>query len=172
MAEEKTFSQDEHLAILADRVHKETAALSAERDQLVDEKTELENKLDVETTAKSAAEQRADEAEKALADYKAEIEQEREQAAKRDDRLARAKEVVLDDKFFEDETRVTRIVAMSDEQFDGYLADLGAASKAAPKTTTTSVPRETAMAGAGADTGNHSAGQDFLLRRYVAPQEG
>lgn len=171
MADEKTFSENEHLAILADRVTKETANLTAERDQLVTEKTELENQLDVETTAKTAAEQRADEAEKALADYKTEVEQERESAAKKDDRLARAKEVVLDDKFFEDESRVTRIVAMSDEQFDGYLADLGAASKSAPQTTTTSIPRETAMAGAGADKPTATAGQNFLLRRYVAPQE-
>jgi membrane protein involved in colicin uptake len=174
MADEKTFSENEHLAILADRVTKETANLTAERDQLVTQKTELENKLDVEATAKSAAEQRADEAEKALADFKAEIESQREAAAKKDERVAKAREVAghLADDFFEDETRLTRIVAMSDEIFEGYLADLGAASKSAPKTNTTTIPRETAMAGAGAEKPSASSGRDFFLRGYVAPQEG
>lgn len=172
MADEKTFSESEHIAILADRVRTETADLTAERDQLVDEKTELENKLDVEATAKTAAEQRAADAEKALEDYKAEVDAEREAAAKKDERVAKVREVAghLADDFFEDAKRLNRIVAMNDEIFEGYLADLGAASKTAPKTTT-SVPRETAMAGAGANS-SASAGQNFLLRRYIAPEEG
>lgn len=174
MADEKTFSESEHIAILADRVRTETANLTAERDQLVELKTELENKLDVEATAKTAAEQRAEEAEKALADYKAEVEQEREAAAKKDERIAKVREVAghLTDDFFEDVSRVNRIVAMSDEIFEGYLADLGAASKTAPKTTTTTVPRETAMAGVSGGKSAASAGQNFFLRRYVAPKEG
>lgn len=173
MADEKTFSESEHIAILADRVRTETADLTAERDQLVAARTELENKLDVEATAKTAAEQRAEEAEKALADYKAEVESEREAAARKDERVAKVREVAshLADDFFEDTARITRIVAMSDEIFEGYLADLGAASKAAPKTTTI-LPRETAMAGAGATSNAASAGQNFLLRRYIAPTEG
>lgn len=172
MADEKTFSENEHLAILADRVTKETATLTAERDQLVTEKTELENQLDVEKTAKAAAEQRASDAEQALNDYKAEIEQERETAKRRGERVAKAREVAghLADDFFEDDKRVERILAMSDEGFEGYLADLGAASKSAPKSTTT-IPRETAMAGAGASTASN-AGRDFFLRGFVAPQEG
>lgn len=175
MADEKTFSEKEHLAILADRVATETANLTAERDQLVTASTELENKLDVETTAKSAAEKRAEEAEQALADYKAEVESEREAAAKRDERVAKAREVAghLTDDFFEDEKRVERILAMSDEGFEGYLADLGEASKTAPaKTNTTTIPRETAMAGAGASSAPASNGRAFFLRDYDAPKEG
>lgn len=172
MADEKTFSESEHLAILADRVHTETATLTAERDQLVTTVSELENKLDVETAAKTAAEARAVEAEKALADFKAEVETEREQAAKKDERVAKVREVAshLGDDFFENEGRLTRIVAMSDEIFEGYLADLSEASKTAPKSTTT-VPRETAMAGEGAKS-TVSTASAFLLRRYVAPTEG
>lgn len=172
MADEKTFSEQEHLAILADRVTKETASLTAERDQLASEKTELENKLDVEATAKAAAEKRAEEAEQALDEYKSEVEAERESAKKKDERVAKAREVAghLADDFFEDDKRVERILAMSDEGFEGYLADLGAASKSAPKTTTT-IPRETAMSGAPAQQGG-KAGRDFFLRGFVAPQEG
>jgi len=172
MADEKTFSENEHLAILADRVQTETAALTAERDQLVTSVTELENKLDVETTAKTAAEARAVEAEKALADFKTSVEAEREAAAKKDERVAKVREVAshLADDFFADEARLGRIVAMSDEIFEGYLADLSEASKTAPKTTTV-LPRETAMAGAGAAAGATSNGRAFLLRRYGV-QEG
>lgn len=173
MADDKTFSEQEHLAILADRVATETANLTAERDQLVTEKSELENKLDVEVTARAAAEQRATEAENALVEFKSQVEADREAALKKTERVDKAREVAkhLDDKFFEDENRVARIVAMSDEGFEGYLSDLAEASKAAPATTT-GVPRETAMAGAGArSTGSSSAASDFLLRRYVAPKE-
>lgn len=173
MADEKTFSEQEHLAILADRVTKETASLTAERDQLATDKTELENQLDVEQTAKAAAEKRAEEAEKALDEYKSEVEAERESAKKKDERVAKAREVAghLADDFFEDEKRVERILAMSDEGFEGYLADLGAASKSAPKTTTT-IPRETAMSGAPTAPQSGTAGRDFFLRGFVAPQEG
>lgn len=172
MADEKTYSENEHIAILADRVAKETADLTAERDQLVSGKGELETKLDVAESAKQAAEQRAADAEKALEDFKAQIETEREAAARKDERIAKAKETAshLADDFFEDEKRVARIVAMADEDFEGYLADL--ASTSTTTKTTTVVPRETAMAGQQvAGTGTESVAKGFLLRHYVS-QEG
>jgi hypothetical protein len=146
MADEKTYSENEHIAILSDRVAKETADLTAERDQLVSVKSELETKLDVAESAKQAAELKATEAEKALEDFKAQIETEREAAARKDERIAKAKETAghLADDFFEDEKRIARIVAMADEDFEGYLADL--ASTSTTTKTTTVVPRETAMA--------------------------
>lgn len=173
MAGEKTYSEDEHIAILTDRVSKETSALTAERDQLSSSITELETKLDVETSAKTAAELRAVEAEKALEQFKADIEAEREAAARKDVRVTKLRESAshLGDDFFKDEKRVARIVAMKDEDFEGYLADLTVTAAAAPKTTT--VPRETAMQGQSvATTGNVSAARGFLLRGYIAPQEG
>lgn len=175
MADDKTFTEDEHLAILSDRVTKETAELTAARDQLATEKTELETKLDVETSAKTAAEQRATEAEKALEDFKVSIESEREAAARKDERVKKVRETAahLDDKFFEDEKRVARIVAMADEDFEGYLADLAVTAKAPTKTTTTTVPRETAMQGdpVGVGANGSSAARDFLLRPYIAPSK-
>jgi chromosome segregation ATPase len=174
MADEKTYSENEHIAILSDRVAKETADLTAERDQLVSVRSELETKLDVAESAKQAAEQRAADAEKSLEDFKAQIETEREAAARKDERIAKAKETAghLADDFFEDEKRVARIVAMADEDFEGYLNDLASTSTTTTKTTTTVVPRETAMAGQQvADTGTESVAKGFLLRRYVS-QEG
>jgi chromosome segregation ATPase len=173
MADEKTFSESEHIAILADRVSKETADLTAERDQLQAAKTELENKLDVAESAKTAAEQKAETAEKALADYKAEVEEQREAAARKDDRIKQIRESAehLDDAFFADEARVNRIVAMKDEDFEGYLADIKATAAKAPATTKAEAPRETAMAGNGATPATESAARNFLFGQYL-PKEG
>lgn len=171
--DKKTYTEDEHIAILSDRVAKETAELTAERDELSTSKSELESKLDVAESARVAAEQKATEVEKAFEDFKTQIEADREAAARKDERLSKVKETAshLGDDFFEDENRVKRIVAMDEEGFEGYLADLQATAKV-PAGSSTTIPRETAMAGAtatGGDAGK-SAGRGFLLHRY-APQE-
>jgi hypothetical protein len=173
MADDKQYSESEHLAILEDRVNRETAEVTAERDQLKSEKAELESKLDVETAAKVAADKRAEDAEKALEDFKAEVAAKEEAAAKKGERLEKAREAAkhLDDDFFTDEARVTRIVAMSDEVFEGYVADLAATAKVAGNAGNGTVPRETAMQGspAGGTEKVAPAGAGFLLRQYVAP---
>lgn len=172
MADEKTFSESEHLAILADRVKTETADLTAERDQLESERTELQNKLDIAESAKVAAEQRAEEAEQKLEAFKGEVEEEREAAARKEERITKAREAAkhLGEDFFKDEARVNRIVAMKDEEFEGYLGDLQAT---APAGAGTAVPRETAMSGEQVVTGSTtktSAARGVLLGRYS--QEG
>lgn len=170
----KSYSADEHVAILEDRVARETADLTAELGALKTEKADLETKLDVEISAKEAAEQRATAAEEALEQFKAEVTEREAAAARKDDRLAKVREAAshLDEKFFEDESRVARIVAMSDDSFEGYVADLGATGRT-PGKTTPDVPRETAMAGApgGSEAGAPvaAAGKGFLLRDFVAP---
>lgn len=161
---DKTYSEDEHIAILSDRVKQETANLTAqvaERDATI---TELQNKLDVETSAKTAAEQRADEAEKALADFKAETEEREAASARKEERLTKVREAAshMGEDFLKDEKRVDRIVAMSDDQFDGYLEDLGATGKAAPGNPP--IPRETAMSGATPSaSASKSAARSVLL---------
>lgn len=167
--EDKSYTEAEHIAILSDRLTKETADLTAERDALATEKSELETKLDVAEAAKVAAEQRVGEVEKEFADFKDGIEKEREAAARKGERISKLREGAshLTDDFFQDENRVARIVAMSDEDFQGYLVDMGATSTVAPG----SVPRETAMLGDPATTTKpQSAGRSFLLGRY-APKE-
>ena len=171
--DQKSYSADEHVAILEDRVARETAALTAELDALKTEKADLENKLDVAESAREAAEQKATEAEAALEQFKAEVTAREEAASKKDERLAKVREAAshLDEKFFEDEARVARIVAMSDESFEGYVADLGATNRPGGKTT--DIPRETAMKGdQGGDGGAPAVttGRGFLLRDYVAPE--
>jgi len=174
MADDKTYSEDEHIAILADRVARETASITAERDQLKSEKAELENKLDVTESAKQAAETAKETAERELADFKAEVEAREVAAAKKDERLSKVRESAkhLDDKFFEDAKRIERIVAMSDDQFEGYVADLASTATVTGNTATGGVPRETAMAGAAAGgKPTVSAGKAFMLRDFVAPTQ-
>ena len=165
-----TYTHDEHIAILSDRVTRETATLTAERDDLSATVEELESKLDVTESAKVAAETRATEAEKALEDFKTEVTEREEAASRKDGRLAKVREVAahLGDDFFADEKRVARIVAMSEDAFEGYVADLGATGRPAGSTSTV-VPRETAMAGDAGGANERPAGRSFLLRGYVAP---
>lgn len=166
---EKTYSEKEHIAILSDRVTTETASLTAERDQLATDKGELENKLDVSESAKTAAEQRAEKAEKDLEDFKAEVDEDREKASRKDDRLKKVRESAkhLGDDFFDDENRVNRIVAMKDDEFEGYLGDIAATSTGAPARSV-DAPRETAMQGEdGKDKGTKSAARNHLLGRYA-----
>ena len=172
MADERTYSQDEHIAILDDRVKRETADLTAERDQLKSEKAELETKLDVEIANREAAEKRAEEAEKSLEDFKAEIEAREVAEARKDERIGKLREAAshLSEDYFKDEARVQRIVAMDEDAFGGFLSDLSEAAKSVKGASGDTPPRETAMTGAPVSGGNEQpakAGRTFLMRDYV-----
>lgn len=164
----RAFSEDEMTAIIADRVQRETSSLT-------EAKAALENKLDVEKSAREAAEQRATAAESALADYKAEV-QAREQAAQRkQERIASLRDAAphLGDDFFTDEARVDRIIAMEDDVFAGYLGDLKATAATAPPSGG-EPPRESAMKGEPI-SGTHevaSAAKAFFGRTATATKEG
>lgn len=163
MPEDKKFSEEDMALLLADRVAKETADLAAERDSLKAERDELATKLDVETAAKVAAEQKVVETEKAFEDFKTGLEALREAAERKDERLDKVKEVAahLGEDFLNDEKRVARICAYDDEAFEGYLADLKAAAPAAGATPV--VPRESAM------TGSEPATQTSAARSVLLP---
>lgn len=173
--DDRTFSESELTAIVADRVARETADVAADRDQLKAENEELSTKLDVETSAKEAAEQRATDAERALEDYKTEVEAAREAAARKDERIAKVREAAahLGDDFFADEKRVERIVAMSDEHFEGYLDDMRQTANNT-KHIPGDVPRESAMEGKEPDRKSGTAASRFLLgtRLPAAVKEG
>lgn len=145
----RQLSEQEHQAIVADRVDRETAALKAENDQLKSEKAELENKLDVADTARQTAEAAQATAEKALEDYKAEQEQAKEIASRTDTRVAKVREVAshLKDDFFTD-ARKARWAAMDQDAFDDYVKEIAEASTGKKvETDGTQPPRETAMRG-------------------------
>lgn len=177
MADEKTFTESEHIAILSDRVATETAALSDAKKSLESEKADLQNKLDVAEAAKAAAEQEKEKAEQELADFKTAQAKAEEKAARKTERIAKVKEAAahlgaefLDEANEKGAARIERIVAMEDDAFAGYVADLQDTAPAGGTTKTAEKPRETAMAGASStasgDGTQPSAARSFLLARY------
>lgn len=164
----RTMTETEAYAIVADSVKRETAALTADKERLTAEVTDLQSRLDIAESAKVAAEQARDEAVQKHADYIAEQDAQREAASKKDERIAKVREAAshLKDEFFTDESRVTRIVAMKDDEFDGYLADLRETAALAPKTPG-ETPRETAMAGSSVSGGEAPVAQ--AARSFLAP---
>lgn len=147
--EPRTFSEQEHLAILADRVATETASLTENVATLTTAKSELETKLDVAISEKAAADKAAADAKAEFEAFKTGLEAEKAAAEKKDARLEEIKTKAshLPAEFVTDEARVARIVAMDDDQFAGYVADLAAANTA-PATTPVVGGKETAMNGA------------------------
>lgn len=147
--EPRTFSEQEHLAILADRVATETASLTENVATLTTAKSELETKLDVAISEKAAADKAAADAKAEFEAFKTGLEAEKAAAEKKGARLEeiKLKASHLPADFTTDEARVARIVAMSDEAFEGYVADLAAANTA-PATAPVVGGKETAMNGA------------------------
>jgi len=154
-AEARTFSEEEHTAILADRITRETAeiatekaALEAQVETLTTEKAELQTKLDASEVAKAAVETE-------FANYKADLEAKAEIAARTDERVAKVREAaahMADDWFTED--RAQTWAAMEQAAFDGYVAELAQVSAglvgAKESTQEKAGKRETAAAGASA----------------------
>lgn len=131
MADGRTFTEGEAYALVEDAVTRETAAAKSQITELESGKTTLQNRIDVLETEKAAEVQRADAAEKALADYKGEIEQEKAREARRAERV---KQVAEASPLLEiTDERSDRIVAMTEEVFEGYLADLREVASKAPK---------------------------------------
>lgn len=173
-ADPRHFSEDELEAITADRVARETAELNEKLTAATTAQAEVASKLDVEIANREAAELRAKEAETKHEEYVQGQEAEKAALARKDERLAKVREAAshLSDEFFKDEPRVARIVEMSDEAFDGYLADMRETASGA-STGSTAAPRETAMQG---DPVNGQgkpapAASNFLMQSYVVPTE-
>lgn len=124
MAGERTFTEGEAYALVADAVERETASAKAEVSELQQQVVTLGNEKDALELRVTAAEEAKETADKALDDYKAEVETQKAMEAKRDERLAKVAEVAPtlvegdDDKVKE---RCDRIVAMADEAFQEYL---------------------------------------------------
>ena len=168
---ERAFSESEMTAILADRVASETAGLTASVDQLTAQVTELGGKLDVETSAREAAEQKAAVAEKALEDYKSDIAAREEAAKRKDERVAKIREAAshLPEEFYADEARIARITAYDDDGFESYLGDLRETAKGIQASTSPEPPRESAMHGekvTAPEGKTGGAAKAFLLRAY------
>lgn len=122
MADGRTFTEGEAYALVADNVARETAEAKERNTTLTAENTGLQNRIDVMETEKAAETARADLAEKAFTEFKANLEAETAREAKRTDRTAQVAEAAPDLEMTDE--RATRIVAMEDETFASYLTDL------------------------------------------------
>lgn len=184
MAGDRTFTEGEAYALVADAVERETAAAKTEADELRTQVTSLGNEKDALELRVTAAEDKAADAEKALEDYKTEVDTQKAAEAKRDERLGKVAEVAPtlvegdDEKVTE---RCDRIVAMDDESFQEYLDSLAAVapqkanengSEGKTKVTpTTPLPRESAAFKGTQPTGDKAKGSVsglFDARRGMA----
>jgi len=165
MAEERTFTEAQHFALLTDAVARETASLSTVKDELESkisaadsEKaaltatvSELQTRIDVLDAEKAAAEQGRD---AAIAEFQSHKDAEAEKAAvqaRKDERLVaiKAADGQLTEEYFTD-ARAQRWAEMSEESFAALVSDLTEAAsarpvnKAAETAATTEAVRETA----------------------------
>lgn len=122
MAVERTFTEGEAYALVADNVARETAAANERVTTLQAENTGLQNRIDVMETEKAAEVERADLAEKAFTDFKTNLEVEKAREEKLADRTVKVAEVAPLLEMTEE--RSARIVAMDDQIFESYLNDL------------------------------------------------
>jgi len=166
----RTLTEDQAYAIVADRVLRETAELTAEKERLTAENAELRSKLDVAEAGQATEKAAREKAEQDLKDHQAQVEAEKVALARTSEREAKVREIAaaLKDDFYTDE-RKRRWAAMDDEAFKTYCDDLAASVGVAGAGG--QVPRETAMKGAPVqppgDTGNAEA--LFALTRGGAP---
>lgn len=134
----RTFTEGEAYALVDDAVKRETAQAQDKITTLQSENTSLQTKVDVLETEKAQLVQRAQTAEQELTDFKASVETEKAQEARKAERLRQVAEAnaLLDisDESEAGKGRQTRIAAMSDDEFTAYLADMReVASKSEPK---------------------------------------
>lgn len=149
MSDEKIYSEAQHIALVTSAVERETSSLTESNESLAAEvaslkasaveretaQTDLSNQVDVLESEKAAESARADAAEKALADFKAEIAELAAVEARKGERVAaiRAADESLSDDYFTD-ARVQRWAQMADAQFAELVEDLteAAAKKKVP----------------------------------------
>jgi chromosome segregation ATPase len=143
----RVFSEDEHMAILADRVTQETASLNTQVTDLSTENSELASKLDAAEVAKAAAEKAAADVQAAFDEFKANLDAEKASEARKTERLAALEGLTLPEGFLKDEARVNRIAKMEDEAYNEWLADIKESAAAVTPTKVDGLPAETAMAG-------------------------
>ena len=127
---DRTFTEGEAYALVADAVERETAAAKATATEAQGQVTTISNEKDALELRVTAAEEAKVAAEKELADFKAAAETQKAQEAKRTDRTTRLAEVAPSLKI--EGERADRIVAMADEVFDEYVAGLREVAAAGP----------------------------------------
>lgn len=162
---ERTFTEAEHLALLTDRVARETAELTAAKDQLATEKSQLQQRVDVLEAEKAAAVSERDSVTAEFEAFKNDLAEKAAVAERKEARIKRVKEAntSLPETYFTEE-RAQRWAEMAEEAFDVLLADLQEVKVAAPVTTETAA--FTGGTSPTADSGSSVFGQ-FLMSRHA-----
>lgn len=152
---DRTFTEGEAYALVADAVERETAAAKAEATTAQGQVTTLSNEKDALTLRVTAAEEAKVAAETELAEFKAGIETEKANAAKLDIRVAKLAEIAPDLKI--EGERKDRVLAMADEAFTAYVADLRQVAAMGPHAFKAEGddPAECAVCGKGKADGMH-----------------
>ncbi|MGZ4745718.1 MAG: hypothetical protein ACXVYY_01410 [Oryzihumus sp.] len=149
MADERTFTETEHAALVADAVARETAAASQRITDLETELTSTRTRLDVAEAAVTTEKAARETAEQALSTFQTETAAREAATARRGERETKIREVAahLGDDYFTAE-RVDRWAAMDDEAFTAYVAEVAALTTGAQAPAGgQKPPRETAMTG-------------------------
>lgn len=150
----RTFTEDEHTAIVASRVEQETASLQELVSAKDAEIAELKGQVDAKAADLAALQEKFDVAEvasetaaKELEDFKAEVAREQEIASRMDDRVKAMRELLpsKDDEYFAE--RAKSWAEKSDEDFEAYKAEIAEAVGVVSGDVASAAAPETAMAG-------------------------
>jgi hypothetical protein len=131
--ENRTYTEAEHLALMADAVKRETADLTEVKGGLESTNSELSAKVDVLEAEKASLQSDKDKVQADFDAFKAEVERAREVETAKNERLAKVKAAneQLPDSYFTDE-RIQRWAEMTEEAFASLIDDLTAAAGAGP----------------------------------------
>lgn len=117
----RTFSEQEHEAILTETVRREVASAVEEHNKTI---SELESKVDVLEAEKATELEAKETAERELAAYKEEVTKAAEIEGRKESRIAAVKEIsLLPESYFTPE-RAAKWAEKSDEDFASLLDDL------------------------------------------------
>lgn len=119
---DRTFTEGEAYALVADAVERETAAARTEASEAKEQVTLLGNEKDALELRAKAAEDAAEAAKKELEDFKESVETQKAQEAKREERTKALADVAPQLKV--EGERAERIVAMADADFIDYVESL------------------------------------------------
>jgi hypothetical protein len=171
VAEPRMFTENEHLAVLSDRVATETSELTAKNADLLAEIANLKIERDTAEASRLAAETARDTVASDFETFKSDSSSAAAIAAVKDERKAAVTKLTAED--FVTAERADEYAAMEQAAFDAFISTLTAAVEAAGKVTQpTGTPTENASFGGGAPaapvtpgTKTNVAGQFLAMSR-------
>jgi chromosome segregation ATPase len=162
---DRTYTEAEHLALMADAVKRETASVTEVKESAETKVSELSARVDVLEAEKASLETAKAETQKAFDDYKAEVERAREVEAAKKDRLEKVKaaNAGLPDSYFTDE-RIQRWAEMAEAAFAAFIEDITPLAGTPAKETAAFSGGETPTS---TETAKATVGSIFAARRGV-----